>query len=217
MYLPLHRSPSDGPDYSLEEVLIKQGHTVCGCDEAGRGPLAGPVTAAAVVLNKHKIPDGLHDSKKLTAKKREKLFDLIMADHQVAFASLNATTIDRMNIRAASLHAMAMAVHALAIVPTHSLIDGNAIPDALQGSATPVVKGDARCLSIAAASIIAKVMRDRQMIFAGRVYPQFGFEGHKGYPSQKHRTLLKNVEPCPLHRKTFAPVRDALLAKRRET
>ena len=213
MTLPNRKASDHVPDFSHEEVFIARGLTVCGCDEAGRGPLAGPVTAAAIVLNPNHVPSGLHDSKKLTERKREALFDEIIAEHFVSCVSLNAALVDRMNIRAASLHAMALAVEALPVAADHALIDGNAIPPALTGKATALVKGDARCLSIAAASIVAKVTRDRQMVRAHADYPEFGFDGHKGYPSPNHRTLVADLGPCPIHRRTFAPVRSALEAR----
>ncbi|MFD0916000.1 ribonuclease HII [Pseudahrensia aquimaris] len=203
-----------GPTFDHEQIWADQGLIVCGCDEAGRGPLAGSVTAAAVVLDVTNIPDGLDDSKKLSEKRREALFHEIMVHHAVAAICLNAATIDAMNIRAASLKAMEMAVAALPLMVEHSLIDGNAVPDGLKGRATALVKGDSRSLSIAAASIVAKVLRDRQMVHADSLFPQYGFAGHKGYPSAAHRELVAQIGPCPLHRKTFAPVRKALEARR---
>lgn len=203
---------SDGPTLEHEKVLQSRGLVVCGCDEAGRGPLAGPVTAAAVVLNPACIPDGLNDSKKLTKAKRERLFDEIVAHHHVACISLNAAIIDELNIRSASLTAMALAVEALPVTVDHVLIDGNAVPEPLMGRADALVKGDARSLSIAAASIVAKVTRDRQMERADKIYPGFGFGGHKGYPTAQHRELVAKIGPCPIHRKSFAPVREAIAA-----
>ena len=204
------RMHGSGPDYEHERIWSDRGLVVCGCDEAGRGPLAGPVTAAAVVLDVACIPNGLDDSKKLNEERRNDLFSHIVQHHAVSVVSLNAEVIDRLNIRAASLKAMELAVAALPIAPNHSLIDGNAVPEALKGRATAIVKGDARSLSIAAASIVAKVIRDRQMLQAHALYPKYGFARHKGYPSAAHRELVANLGPCPLHRKSFAPVRAAI-------
>ncbi len=204
-----HDSPQ--PDFSFEAKLHDEGFAlVCGIDEAGRGPLAGPVVAAAVILDRKAIPGGLHDSKKLTEKKRVALFDAIVETSTVAIASVSAQTIDRINIRAASLLAMRMAASGLENVPDYALIYGNALPDGLDCPATALVKGDARSLSIAAASIIAKVTRDRIMIRQDGLYPDYGFSGHKGYPTKTHRETLLRIGPSPIHRRSFAPVRAAL-------
>ena len=197
-----------GPDYSFEQKLSVHG-PVCGVDEAGRGPLAGPVVAAAVILEPGAIPPGLDDSKKLTARQREKLFDILMAQTHSATACVNVATIDAINIRAASLLAMKMAVDGLPVEPAHALIDGNACPAELSCPATSLVKGDARSLSIAAASIVAKVTRDRIMERAGQDYQHYGFERHKGYGTRVHLDALAAHGPCPLHRISFAPVRNA--------
>ncbi|MEM8749994.1 MAG: ribonuclease HII [Pseudomonadota bacterium] len=196
---------------SHEEALFALGKSiVCGVDEVGRGPLAGPVVAAAVVLNPKAIPAGLNDSKAITEKKRGVLYQDIMASARVAVCGLNAKLIDRLNIRAASLLAMQRAISGLEIAADHALIDGNAIPPGLRCGATTLVKGDARSCSIAAASIVAKVTRDAMMVRADRYYPQYGFAGHKGYPTKSHREALTIHGPCPLHRRSFAPVRNTI-------
>jgi len=202
------------PDFTLEKLVLSQGvETVCGVDEAGRGPLAGPVVAAAVMLDPDNIPSGLNDSKALNEKRRNELFDMILVTSQVAFASVAADRIDAMNIRAASLYAMEQAVRALPVPAQHALIDGNALPPNMPCGAEAIVKGDARSLSIAAASIIAKVMRDRIMVQADEVWPEYGFAGHKGYPTAAHRDALLRIGPCPIHRMSFRPVRNAVAPK----
>ncbi|MEM7302436.1 MAG: ribonuclease HII [Pseudomonadota bacterium] len=197
----------DGPDFDLEERLFKRGkEVVAGVDEAGRGPLAGPVVAAAVILDPKNIPTGLNDSKKLTETKRETLFDEILSAAEVGIASVSARRIDEINILAASLEAMEHAVAALTTTLDHCLIDGNKVPAGLMERADAIVKGDARSLSIAAASIIAKVTRDRMMIHAASVWPAYGFEAHKGYGTKVHMAALREHGPCPIHRISFAPL-----------
>lgn len=197
------------PDFSNEQALIERGfRRVCGVDEAGRGPLAGPVVAAAVVLDPQAIPDGLNDSKKLSAGQRSRVFDDIILSAQVGIASLAAPAIDTMNIRAASLCAMNRAVRALPVAADHALIDGNVVPPDLPCSATALVKGDGRSLSIAAASIVAKVMRDRMMVCSDEQFPGYGFAQHKGYPTAAHREALAQLGASPLHRRSFSPVAD---------
>jgi ribonuclease HII len=183
---------------------------VAGVDEAGRGPLAGPVVVAAVILDPQCLPPGLNDSKVLTAGAREALHDMILASAlAVSVASMNAETVDRMNILAATLHAMRQALVSLAVAPGHALIDGNRLPAGLRCPATAVVKGDARSLSIAAASIIAKVTRDRMMCRAGEVHAQYGFERHKGYGgAEQHRSAIAAFGGVDrLHRFSFAPLK----------
>ena len=184
---------------------------LAGVDEVGRGPLAGPVVAAAVVLDPYAVPDGLNDSKALSAARREELSGAIVrAARAVAIASVPAPEIDAVNIRVASLLAMRRAVLGLAVAPERVLVDGR---DAVPGLHLPcdaVVGGDARSRSIAAASIVAKVMRDAMMARAGLAWPQFGFERHKGYPVPTHRAALDRDGPCPLHRLTFGSVRRAV-------
>ena len=200
-----------GPDYSEEAALAAQGLIpLCGVDEAGRGPLAGPVVAAAVILDAQAIPEGLQDSKKLTEAKREALFPHIMAKALVGIGIADAARIDEDNILQATLWAMEQAVAQLSQAPRHCLIDGNKIPKGLQGRATALVKGDGRSVSIAAASIIAKVTRDRMMKAYGLEFPAYGFDIHKGYGTKAHLQALSTHGPCPIHRKSFAPVASLL-------
>ena len=203
------------PNFEIETRLIKQGYTlVCGVDEAGRGPLAGPVTAAAVMLNPENIPQGLNDSKKLTEAKRNFLFDEILRTSHVSFAQVSAQSIDVLNIREASLLAMKKAIAGLEVQADYALIDGNALPKYLPCEASALVKGDARSVSIAAASIVAKVTRDRLMVRAADIYKLYGFEGHKGYPTKLHRMAVATHGPSPMHRQSFAPVAAALKSKK---
>lgn len=181
---------------------------VAGIDEAGRGPLAGPVTAAAVILDPKKLPKGLDDSKKLSAATREQLFDLICARALAIGVGLaSAQEIDAINIRNATFLAMSRALHALALQPVHVLIDGNASPRNLPCPAQTIIKGDAISLSIAAASIIAKVTRDRLMEQMHLAHPDYGFADHMGYSTPAHMAALEIHGPCVLHRHSFAPVR----------
>ena len=198
---------TDGPDFSHEIAL---GGSVAGVDEVGRGPLAGPVTAAAVILDPACIPEGLNDSKKLSAKKREALFDLIQDVAQVSLGWASVEEIDEINIRNASLLAMVRAVEGLAQVPTHALIDGNVIPKGLTCPATALVKGDGRSVSIAAASIIAKVTRDRLMVALAQQHPGYGWEKNAGYPSKAHIQALQDIGVTPHHRHSFKPVHNIL-------
>ena len=201
--------PADraGPDYSLEKAAGGEQHPVAGTDEAGRGPLAGPVVAAAVVLDPNAIPPGLDDSKKLTAERREQLFALILAQADVAIATASPAHIDRTDIRKASLDAMRRALAALPRRPTFALIDGRDVPEALCCPARAVIKGDARSLSIAAASIVAKVTRDRMMRHAATCFAAYGFDRHAGYGTAAHRQAIGENGPCPLHRMSFRPLR----------
>jgi len=180
------------------------GGIVCGVDEAGRGPLAGPVYAAAVVLSPDCPIEGLNDSKKLSEKKREALYDVII-DRAVAYciASASVAEIEEYNILGATYLAMTRAVQGLAVTPQLALIDGNRIPPQLGVAAQTVVKGDAQSESIAAASILAKVTRDRLLIEMDAQYPQYGFAVHKGYGTAAHTAALKEYGPCPEHRPSF--------------
>ncbi|SON54684.1 Ribonuclease HII [Hartmannibacter diazotrophicus] len=190
--------------------MHRHGGPVAGLDEAGRGPLAGPVVAAAVIFD-GEPPKGLDDSKKLTAKARAALFEEIIAGHHVAVACACAVRIDEINILAASMEAMEKALAALAARPAAALVDGNRLPARLGIPAEAIVKGDSRSSVIAAASIVAKVTRDRMMEKAALAYPGYGFESHKGYGSSKvHQEALAELGPCALHRQSFAPVRAAL-------
>jgi len=192
------------PNFEYEEKRYAEGYTaVCGCDEAGRGPLCGPVVAAAVILPKGIEIEGLNDSKKLTEKKREALFDIIK-EKAVAYAICEASPeeIDDINILNASMLAMNRAVEALSVKADFALIDGNCS----RGFEIPtetVVKGDAKSASIAAASILAKVTRDRQCLELDSTYPQYGIAKHKGYPTKDHMDAVRKYGPSPIHRKTF--------------
>ena len=192
------------PDESLEQAARQQGYAVvCGCDEAGAGPLMGPVCAGAVILPPGCDIPGLDDSKKLTEKKREALYTLITERAAAwAVASVSAAEIDATDILSARIRAMALAIEALSLSPDYALIDGNRS----QGITAPnqtVVKGDSKSASIAAASILAKVCRDRHMVEMDRQYPQYGFAQHKGYPTKLHYERLRQYGPCPIHRRTF--------------
>jgi ribonuclease HII len=196
------------PDFSLESrARRKDLWPVAGTDEAGRGPLAGPVVAAAVILDPKRIPEGLNDSKKLSAAQREVLYERILLDATVSIASSSPRRIDLIDIRKASLDAMRRAVAGLQLEARHVLADGRDVPMGLICSGEAVVKGDARSVSIAAASIVAKVMRDRMMARAGIVYPDYGFEVHAGYGTDRHRSAIVTHGPCPLHRMSFRPLK----------
>ncbi len=195
------------PTFQEEATLLKAGaRFVAGVDEVGRGPLAGPVTAAAVILDVGNVPEGLNDSKKLTAKARDRLFDEIMETAQVSVAHASVDEIDALNILYASHLAMKRAVDGLPHTPCHALIDGNMIPKALTCPATSLVKGDARSLSIAAASIVAKVVRDRIMVDLAQQHPGYGWEKNAGYPTKAHKVALENLGVTPHHRRSFKPV-----------
>ncbi len=199
------------PDFSFEHAAHDAGATrVAGVDEVGRGPLAGPVTAAAVVLDPANIPEGLNDSKKLSAKRREALYEAIMASAEVCIAHASVEEIDELNILYASHLAMERAVSGLPAAPDHVLIDGNKIPKALTIPAEALVKGDARSLSIAAASIVAKVTRDRIMVDLAQQHPGYGWEQNAGYPSKSHISALQNLGVTPHHRRSFKPVHNIL-------
>ena len=179
---------------------------VAGVDEAGRGPLAGPVVAAAVILDARQPIAGLADSKKLTALRREKLFDEILAKALCcSIAEASVEEIERLNILQATMLAMQRAVEGLRLKPGHVLVDGNRLPT-LGMTSEAIVKGDATVPAISAASILAKVTRDRWCAQVDVDYPQYGFAGHKGYGTAAHLQALQDHGACPLHRKTFAPV-----------
>lgn len=194
------------PDDRHERALGWPERPVAGVDEAGRGPIAGPVVAAAVILDPARVPAGLNDSKKLSAAKRERLFEEILAHHSVAIALSSAARIDATDIRAATLDAMRRAVRGLARAPAHVLVDGLDVPPGLPCPGTALTKGDARSISIAAASIVAKVLRDRLMTTAEAAFPGWGLAGHKGYGTRDHIEALDRLGASPLHRKSFAPV-----------
>ena len=201
----------DYPDFSLEEAALNRGYLrIAGVDEVGRGPLAGPVTAAAVVLNLADIPAGLNDSKKLSAKKRFAVESEIQARADWAVAHASVEEIDSHNILRASHLAMERAVAALDPLPDYLLIDGNLIPRGLSISAEAVVKGDGRSVSIAAASILAKEARDRVMVDLAQQFPGYGWEKNAGYPSKQHRDALVKLGVTPHHRRSFKPVHKIL-------
>lgn len=183
---------------------------VVGVDEAGRGPLAGPVVAAAVILPSKGIPRGINDSKQLSAAERQRLHDRLKDCAIVGVGIVEADEIDRLNIYWATMKAMEMAVAALGCAPGHVLVDGNRLPR-WGHPATAIVKGDAISLSIAAASIVAKHTRDTIMIAHAESHPQYGWHSNKGYSAPEHLRALREHGPCPLHRRSFAPVAQASL------
>ena len=195
------------PDFRVEASLLKRGiWPVAGIDEAGRGPLAGPVAAAAVILDPRKLPRGVNDSKRLTPEERERLYEVIILQAlAVAVAFASAAEIDRINIRQATFSAMRRALFALSVAPRHVLIDGNDLPPGLDLPAETIVKGDAASSSIAAASIIAKVTRDRLMRRLCRQYPGYRFSQHFGYATKAHLAAIAEHGPCPFHRLSFRP------------
>lgn len=192
-------------DYEIEKEYTEKGfRLVCGIDEAGRGPLAGPVCAAAVILPIGTEIEGLNDSKKLSEKKREMLFPMIIEKataYGIAFAS--EQEIDEINILNATFLAMCRAVEALGISPDLLLIDGNQKPKIGVGEEVTVIKGDAKSVSVAAASVLAKVSRDRYMLEKSQEYPQYAFEKHKGYGTKLHYEKIAEYGVSPIHRKTF--------------
>lgn len=192
------------PDYTYENEKYALGYTaVCGCDEAGRGPLCGPVVAAAVILPRDVVIEGLNDSKKLTEKKREQLFEVIK-NTAIAYAIAEASPaeIDEINILNASMLAMRRAVEQLKVAADFALIDGNC-SRGFQIPTETVVKGDSKSCSIAAASILAKVTRDRGCIELDREYPVYGIAKHKGYPTKEHMDAVRKYGPSPIHRRSF--------------
>ncbi len=190
--------------WELENEIYDSGvELICGVDEAGRGPLAGPVCAAAVILPRGIDIEGLNDSKKLTEKKRDKLFDTICSEavsYGIAFAGVDE--IERINILNAAMLAMNRAIDKLSVKPALALIDGNR-DSAIRMSSRCVVKGDAKCADIAAASILAKVSRDRYMLKMAEKYPEYHFEKHKGYGTKLHYEALREYGPCEIHRPSF--------------
>jgi ribonuclease HII len=198
------------PDFSIEKRLMARGEgPVCGIDEAGRGPLAGPVVAAAVILDPNRIPEGLDDSKRLKAVDRERLCnEIVRTAVAVSVASVAADGIDAINILRASLEAMRRAATLLCVAPRHALVDGRDVPPGLPCEAQALIKGDQRSQSIAAASIVAKVTRDRMMTRCAAVHPAYGFELHMGYATVRHRAAIGNVGAVTrIHRMSFAPIK----------
>jgi ribonuclease HII len=207
---PLIELPPSLPTDRFERRAKRKGaRIVAGVDEAGRGPLAGPVVVAAVVFE-GRFPKGLDDSKRLVAAERERLYEKILAAGIVSVVVASRARIDRMNILRASLWGMSRAVAGLSCRPDHVLVDGNMLPPGLPCPAEAVVGGDGLCVSIAAASIVAKVTRDRLMGCLGRAFPGYGFEQHMGYSTPGHFEALERHGPCEHHRRSFEPVRVAL-------
>ncbi|WP_363350687.1 ribonuclease HII [Methylocystis echinoides] len=200
---------SAGPDFRIEGRLFRQGvWPVAGVDEVGRGPLAGPVAAAAVILDPKRLPRGLDDSKALTQKEREDAFERIMKKAlAVSVSFVTPAEIDAMNIRQASLAAMTRAIAGLSRAPAYVLVDGSD-PPRLSCPCRAIVKGDAAALSIAAASIVAKVARDAMMRRLGAHFPPYGFETNVGYAAPRHLDALREIGPTPLHRMSFSPLRE---------
>lgn len=203
------------PDLSLETDLARRlkaagPGAIAGVDEAGRGPWAGPVVTAAVILDPRDIPAGLNDSKKLTEARRAALFIEICAKAHVGIAWASPERIDAMNIRAATLWAMRRSVLSLPLVPAGVLVDGRDVPEGLECPGENVIKGDARALAIAAASIVAKVTRDRMLLRLDALLPGYGFAAHKGYGTAAHAEALQRLGVTPHHRRSFRPIRALL-------
>ena len=202
-------APCPEPDFD-HAAIDRYGGLVCGVDEAGRGPWAGPVVTAAVLCEPGRLPAGVNDSKALTATERERLFAAIVAVASVSVTTASPALIDRINIRAATLQAMRRAVGGLCTAPVAALIDGRDVPQGLGCPGEAVIGGDARSPLIAAASIVAKVVRDRLMVDLARAVPGYGFERHKGYGTPEHAEALGRLGPSRHHRRSFAPVRAVL-------
>ncbi|MFK7763559.1 MAG: ribonuclease HII [Roseobacter sp.] len=200
-----------GPSFDMEREAMAAGVLrVAGVDEVGRGPLAGPVTAAAVILNPEQIPEGLNDSKQLSIKRRIALAEILVDCATVSVGHASVEEIEQHNILRASHFAMQRAIAGLPIQPDLVLIDGSMIPRGLNLPAQPVVKGDTRCLSISAASIVAKIARDRIMVDLAQQHPGYGWETNMGYGSKSHISALQNLGVTPHHRRTFKPVHNML-------
>lgn len=193
------------PDFEYEKAAAKSGFKyICGVDEAGRGPLAGPVCAAAVILPENCDIEGLNDSKKLSEKKREQLFDIIKEKavaYSVAFGSLEE--IEELNILEATYLAMNRAIEALSVKADFALIDGNRVPKNIKIPCETIVKGDSKSMSVAAASVLAKVTRDRLLLEYDKKYPLYNLKKHKGYGTKEHTDLIKLYGPCEIHRLSF--------------
>lgn len=193
------------PDYEFEKAAVNSGFScICGVDEAGRGPLAGPVCAAAVILPDGAVIEGLDDSKKLTEKKRERLYDIIKETavaYSVAYGTLEE--IETVNILEATYLAMNRAIEGLSVKPDFALIDGNRVPRGIKIPCETVVKGDSKSMSVAAASVLAKVTRDHLMLEYDKKYPEYNFKKHKGYGTKEHTELIKQYGPCEIHRLSF--------------
>lgn len=193
------------PDYEFEKAAVNSGFScICGVDEAGRGPLAGSVCAAAVILPAGAAIEGLDDSKKLTEKKRERLYDIIKQTavaYSVAYGTLEE--IETVNILEATYLAMNRAIEGLTVKPDFALIDGNRVPRGIKIPCETIVKGDSKSMSVAAASVLAKVTRDRLMLEYDKKYPEYNFKKHKGYGTKEHTELIKQYGPCEIHRLSF--------------
>lgn len=200
------------PHFRIERRYWREGRwPVAGIDEAGRGPLAGPVCVGAVILDPENLPRGLDDSKALDPDERERLYRIIMSKALcVGVALASAREIDRINIRQATLGAMRRALASLAVKPAHALVDGSDLPKGLCCPGEAIVKGDATSFSIAAASIVAKVTRDRLMKKLGAKFPAYGFEQHAGYATRQHLAAIAENGPSPYHRYSFSPLKPAL-------
>lgn len=197
---------------TLQEELPEINGLLAGTDEAGRGPLAGNVVAAAVILNPDEPITGLDDSKKLSEKKRQLLaIEIKQKALSWSVVSVSPQQIDEMNILQASLFAMKTAAENLNVVPDHVFVDGNKTLNDCFCNTTAIIKGDSRVAEISAASILAKVERDAQMLALHKQYPEYGFDKHKGYPTKAHREILGDIGPCPEHRRSYAPVRDSMV------
>ena len=194
------------PSYKFDQAYETP---IIGVDEVGRGPLAGPVISAAIILNKEKIPEGINDSKKLSKKKREVINEELISQHSFAIGIASVEEIDKINILQASLLAMKRAVLNLNIKPQTILVDGNKLPD-LKYNMYPIIKGDSKSISIAAASIIAKVYRDKLMQDLSLQYPGYYWEKNSGYGTKQHLLALDNLGVTPIHRKSFAPIYNML-------
>ncbi|MDJ0512194.1 MAG: ribonuclease HII [Methyloceanibacter sp.] len=202
------------PSFDLEtEMMDLHGAPVAGIDEAGRGPWAGPVVVAAVILDPDRIPDGLNDSKKLTPQARDDRFEEIMAYACVSVVVGQVGRIDRDNILQATLWGMRAAFRGLEVPQASALIDGNALPNRFPGKVVPVIGGDAKSLSIAAASIVAKVTRDRIMVRLAKRYRGYGWETNKGYGTAEHASGIERHGLCPHHRRSFTPIKRILAAR----
>ncbi|MDA9651105.1 ribonuclease HII [Pelagibacteraceae bacterium] len=194
------------PSYKFDQAYETP---IIGVDEVGRGPLAGPVISAAIILNKEKIPEGINDSKKLSKKKREVINEELISQHSFAIGIASVEEIDKINILQASLLAMKRAVLNLNIKPQTILVDGNKLPD-LEYNMYSIIKGDSKSISIAAASIIAKVYRDKLMQDLSLQYPGYYWEKNSGYGTKQHLLALNNLGVTPIHRKSFAPIYNML-------
>ncbi len=211
MTTPIRPAKASRLGLGRELAARAEGFTcIAGLDEVGRGPLAGPVVSAAVVLDLDNVPQGLADSKALTAAKREALFVEILATSHVGIASVSHQEIDTINIRQASLLAMCRALASLPCTPDIAFVDGNDPPN-LPCATEAVIKGDSSIASIAAASIVAKVVRDRMMARLGQAYPAYGFASNAGYSTRAHLSAVASEGPCPFHRLSFSPLRQGLL------